>query len=205
MRGCCSIFCLLFAINVAKTFLLVLTLLIRPRLTTTTTGLNMLQHPKHHKRKRSHLVLSLALNLPLPLPLPSASPSGPPSRSISTSSLTRGSSVSYEVNTAKAKATLADRDVAKEPKSKYGVNPRQVEKRVIELWTVEHVKNMVMGLSACIEDVVEVYLSGGRWQVLYICHQPIKPCSRLPRGCLTNYIQQSKGSRLSPPCITPPS
>ena len=51
------------------------------------------------------------------------------------------------------------------------------------------VKNMVMGLSACIEDIVGVYLSGGRWQVLYICHQSIKPCSRLPRGCLTNYIQ----------------
>jgi hypothetical protein len=51
------------------------------------------------------------------------------------------------------------------------------------------VKNMVMGLSARIEDIVEVYLSGGRRQVLYVCHLLIKPYSRLPRGCLTNHIQ----------------
>src|SRR5438045_4306409 len=70
-----------------------------------------------------------------------------PASLIPASSLTHGSSISYEVNTAKAKAALADRGAAKETRPKYGVDPRQMEKQVVELWTVEQ------GLSPCCHPV----------------------------------------------------
>ena len=47
------------------------------------------------------------------------------------------STAALEVKNGRAKATLEDRVITKEMKSRYGVDPKNVEKRVAEIWTVE--------------------------------------------------------------------
>jgi len=54
-----------------------------------------------------------------------------PGRAISCSS-----AAALEVKNGRAKATLEDRVTTKETKSRYGVDPKNVEKRVAEIWTV---------------------------------------------------------------------
>jgi hypothetical protein len=60
---------------------------------------------------------------------------------------------------AKFRCELEDKFVSMSPRQ-----PHQFQLQIV----ASVVKNMVMGLSACIEDIVEIYLSGGRWQVLYL-------------------------------------
>jgi hypothetical protein len=47
------------------------------------------------------------------------------------------STAALEVKNRRAKATPEDYVTTKETKSKYGVDPKNVEKRVAEIWTVE--------------------------------------------------------------------
>jgi hypothetical protein len=61
-----------------------------------------------------------------------------PGRVISSSS-----TAALEVKNGRAKATLEDRITTKEMKSRYGVDPKNIEKRVAEIWTVEQ------GLTPC--------------------------------------------------------
>ena len=61
-----------------------------------------------------------------------------PGRAISSSS-----TAALEVKNGRAKATLEGCITAKEAKSKYGVDPKNVEKQVAEIWTVEQ------GLTLC--------------------------------------------------------
>ena len=60
--------------------------------------------------------------------------SGPtfPGRAISGSS-----TAALEVKNGRAKATIEDRVTTKETKSRYGVDPKNVEKRIVEIWTME--------------------------------------------------------------------
>jgi hypothetical protein len=61
-----------------------------------------------------------------------------PGRAISSSS-----TAALEVKNRRAKATIEDRITTRETKSRYGVDPKNVEKRIAEIWTVEK------GLTPC--------------------------------------------------------
>ena len=57
--------------------------------------------------------------------------------------ISSSSTAALEVKNGRAKATLGDFVTIKEMKSRYGMDPKNIEKRVVEIWTVEQ------GLTPC--------------------------------------------------------